>query len=168
MLIDKQVNTDIFSKICDVLGYEIKSESIDPVILLRIKKLAEIKKIVYILSEVIRGENGRVKNHLLLRIGNKINNDQSLLTVQFEMIQLQINNKIKEIADSILKATLQSNIKDGRSGIIHISKSVEINCPSCNSSLLNKGTSILLCEKCGKKLHASEIIPLLENEILLI
>ena len=167
MLIDKQVNEDILSKMCEVLGYEIKEESIDPYTLLRIKRLKEIKKMLYILREIARGENIRVKNHFLLRIGNKINNDQYLLTVQFEMIQSQVNNKIKEIADSILKTKLQSgNIKEERSGIIQMSKGVEINCPACNSSLLNKGTAILLCENCGKKLHISEIIPLLENEII--
>ena len=166
MLIEKQINAEILSNISVIVGYEIKEDSIDIVTLFRIKKLVEIKKIIYILKEVFRGENTRVKNHFLLRVGDKINNEKALLEVQFGLLQSQLNTKIKEIAESILMGKLQYNdkMKEG-SEVVQLNKRVEINCPSCNSSLLNEGYSILLCRNCGKQLTKGEIIPLIDNVI---
>ena len=166
MLIEKQINAEILSNISVIVGYEIKEDSIDIVTLFRIKKLVEIKKIIYILKEVFRGENTRVKNHFLLRVGDRINNEKALLEVQFGLLQSQLNTKIKEIAESILMGKLQYNdkMKEG-SEVVQLNKRVEINCPSCNSSLLNEGYSILLCRNCGKQLTKGEIIPLIDNVI---
>lgn len=166
MLLDKQIKSEIMSKLSEVNGYEVKEDSLDYIIILKIRKIVTIKKVIFILNEMFRAEKGRTKNHMLLRIGNNLSVDDSLLEVQFEQIKSQVNNKINEMADDILKARLNTNaVNEVKFEDIISNKNVEVNCPGCNSSLFLETISTLPCGNCGTKLHTDEIIPLIEIAI---
>ena len=59
MLLDKQIKSEIMSKLSEVNGYEVKEDSLDYIIILKIRKIVTIKKVIFILNEMFRAEKGR-------------------------------------------------------------------------------------------------------------
>jgi DNA-directed RNA polymerase subunit RPC12/RpoP len=124
-----------------------------------IDSLTEIQRNLFAISEVLNGEQSRVKQSALLSLSSKLRKDNEIETHVTEVnnLQKEIDNKISEISAHILQeeaARRSGHTIPKREGGL---EAVELKCPSCSAALPMPTGRFVKCEYCGTTLSIRDV-----------
>jgi DNA-directed RNA polymerase subunit RPC12/RpoP len=143
------------------VGYPIREENISQETRQAIANLAVVQKNLYVMSEILRGEQGRVERSRLLSLSAKLqkDNDKAEYAADVKGLQGEINAKIAEISNQILsedKARLAGQPVPARQGGIQLA---ELKCPNCSAALPMPTGRFVECQYCKSTISIQDVGP---------
>jgi hypothetical protein len=124
-----------------------------------IGNLADFQRHVFVISEILNGEVGRVENSAILSFSSRVRKDKELAARSKELVELQreIDAKVAELSVQVVgevEAAGSGKPSPGRQGGLGVAK---LKCPSCGAALPIPTGRYLKCEYCGTTLSFQDI-----------
>lgn len=124
-----------------------------------IGNLADFQRHVFVISEILNGEVGRVENSALLSISSRVRKDKEIAAHSSEIAQLQkeIDAKVAELSAQInaeVEAVGSGKPPPGRQGGLEAAR---LKCPSCGAALQIPTGRYLKCEYCNSTLSIQDV-----------
>jgi DNA-directed RNA polymerase subunit RPC12/RpoP len=124
-----------------------------------IGNLADFQRHIFVISEILNGEVGRVESSVLLSLSSKVWKDKEIASHSNEITQLQkeIDAKVTELSVQIageVEAARTGNPPQGRQGGL---EAAMLKCPSCGAALPIPTGRYLKCEYCNSTLSFQEV-----------
>lgn len=153
---------EIVRKINSKTGYPIKEENLTQPTRQAITNLAIVQRHLYVVTELLRGEQSRIDRSLILRAASRLGRDsekveRSNLANEIAKLQSEIDNKISDISNQILgeeKARQSGLPAPEYKGEL---EAVQLKCPACGSSLPMPTGRFVRCQYCEAMLSIQEV-----------
>ncbi|HYC26810.1 MAG TPA: hypothetical protein VEB67_02165 [Nitrososphaerales archaeon] len=153
---------EILRRISLKAGYQVREESLTPPTRQAITNLATVQKHLFVVTELLRGEQGRVDRSLVLRAAEKVrkgpeSKERADLAAEIGKLQVEIDIKAGELSNQIL-----AEDKARASGVPppeHIGEvdTVQLKCPNCSAMLPMPTGRYVKCQYCDTVLSVQEV-----------
>ena len=124
-----------------------------------IGSLADFQRHIFVISEVLNGEKGRVEDSAILTLASRVRRDKEIAAHSEEIAQLQkeIDAKVAELSGQIageVEAAAAGKPPPGRQGGL---EAATLKCPSCGATLPIPTGRYTKCEFCGTALSFQDV-----------
>ena len=121
--------------------------------------LADFQRHLFVISEILNGEVGRVENSVLLSLSSRVWKDKDIAAHADEIAQLQkeIDAKVEELAVHVkaeVDAARTGKPPPGREGGL---EAAQLKCPSCGADLPIPTGRYLRCDYCNSTLSIQDV-----------
>jgi hypothetical protein len=157
---------EILRKIGAQLGYQVTDADLSPEARRAVTSLATIQRNLSVVSELLKGETGRVDRSLVLRAASKVGlepeaAERSSLRGQMAQLQKEVDAKVLELSSNVLPGQKGTPTADGP----RKEELVALKCPQCGASLPLPTGRLFKCEYCGATLSFQDVTEQLTNII---
>ncbi len=170
-MLSGQAKQEIILRLSSKVGYPLSEGTLSPDIRRGISTLAAVERSLSIIQEISRGEKARINGSLILSLASRArhNKDDPKLKDQIAKLQQEIENKLTDISNRILKGETSkvtedpTKITNNRSNPI-----IELKCEKCGAPLPIPISQFIKCSYCGATLLIQDFAPQLSaivNEI---
>ena len=124
-----------------------------------INDLVVVQRHVFIISEVLKGEQSRLKQSTILRLSSKIHRDRELEAHAGEIAKLQaeINDKISEISSHILQEDKARQSGEPLPERQRSGEPVQLKCPTCGAALPMPTGRFMQCQYCKSAFSIQDV-----------
>jgi hypothetical protein len=151
--------SEILHKLESRVGYPIAEQNLSPATRQAITSLANIQRHLFVMSEILEGERGRVRSNALLSLGSRLRRDKDMdkHADEIAMLEKEMNNKVLELSAHIAQEDMARQmgqpapVRDGGAD------PVELKCPNCGASLPLPTARFVKCEYCGTTLSIQDV-----------
>jgi len=153
---------EILRKISAKIAFTVNEAELTPATRQAITNLATMQRHLFAITELLEGENDRIKNSRVLRLASKIGKDsekeeRAALSAEISKLQLDVDGKVGELSERILKeenARLAGQPPPEHGGALEIA---QLKCPTCGASLSLPTGHFAKCQFCGATLSIEEV-----------
>jgi len=153
-MLSKSSRSEIIRKIDNDVGYPVSEERLVPSTRQAITNLATVQRHLSVVTEVLRGENGRMEESVTLRVASRLGMDserseRAALADEVAKLQAEIDAKVSELATQVLaeeSARLSGTRPPERSGKFELE---DLKCPSCGAQLPLPTGRFTTCKYCS-------------------
>lgn len=153
---------EILRRISSKTGFLFNEADLTPATRQAITALAAMQRHLSMMTELLEGENSRIKRSLLLRVASKLGEDserkeRATLAVEIGKLQVEVDAKVTELADRIVKeesARQAGQPPPEHGGTLMIA---QLKCPSCGAALPLPTGRFTKCQFCGATLSIEEV-----------
>jgi len=141
------------------VGHPINEDELSQGTRQAITELAAVQRHLFIISEVLKGEQGRLEQSTILRLSSKVHRDRELEahTDEITKLQAEINGKVSEVSAHILQEdkARQSGgpLPERQRG----GEPVGLKCPTCGAALPMPTGRFMKCQYCNSSLSIQDI-----------
>jgi hypothetical protein len=158
-MLSRASRQEILRKLEVKVGNPIIEDELSPESRQAIDSLTEIQRNLFAISEILNGEQDRVKQNALLSLSSRLRKDNEMETHAAEVnnLQKEVDNKISEISEQILQeeeARRSGRLPPKREGGL---AAVELKCPNCSAVLPMPTGRFVKCEYCGTTLSIQDV-----------
>ncbi len=141
------------------VGYPIEEDRLSLGTRQAITSLADFQRHLFVISEILNGEQGRVERSPLLSFSSKLHKDREVEAHSDEIknLQKEIDNKVSEISAQILQedeARRSGQPPPEREGGID---AIQLKCPTCGAALPMPTGRFVKCEYCNTTLSIQDV-----------
>jgi DNA-directed RNA polymerase subunit RPC12/RpoP len=152
----------VMEKINSKLGFQIKEEELSPNVRQSITNISMVQRHLYVIMEILRGEESRVSGNPLLSFASRLGKDSGRkerldLSEQISKLQAEIDNKISEIADRILAEYNARAAGEPIPGSQRKIEAVKLKCPTCGANLPIPTGRFVRCEFCKSTISIQDV-----------
>jgi DNA-directed RNA polymerase subunit RPC12/RpoP len=150
---------EIFRKLEASVGHPVTEEGLSPGNRRAVANLAEIQRNLFAISEVLNGEQSRIKRSALLSFASKLHKDDEMEKhgAEVKSLQTEVDNKISEISAQILREdeAMSSGLPlpERQGGL----DAVELKCPNCGAVLPMPNGRFVKCQYCSTTLSIQDV-----------
>ena len=153
---------EILHRISTKVGYPVKEENLTMATRQAITNLATVQKHLYVVRELLRGEQGRVDRSLLLTSAAKVRKgkegkERDELASQISKLQAEIDAKVGALSSEILtedRARAAGVPAPEHQGEV---ETVQLKCPNCSALLPMPTGRFVKCQYCDTVLSVQEV-----------
>jgi hypothetical protein len=158
-MLSRTSRQEILRKLEFSVGYPINEEELSMGTRQAITNLADFQRHLFVISEILSGEQGRVERSVILSFSSRLRKDEEMDAHSDEIHKLQkeIDDKISEISTQIRqedKARQSGQPPPERSGGI---EAVELKCPNCGAVLPMPTGRFVKCEYCDATISIQDV-----------
>lgn len=158
-MLSRTSRQEILRKFEVKVGHPIIEEGLSPESRQAIASLTEIQRNLFAISEILNGEQDRVKQNAFLSLSSRLRKDNEMEAhaVEVSSLQKEIDNKISEISEQILQeeeARRSGSLPPKREGGL---AAVELKCPNCGAALPMPTGRFVKCEYCETTLSIQDV-----------
>ncbi len=167
-MLSSQAKQDIMAKLSAKLGYPISEGNLSPDIRRGITVLSNIERYLYVIQEILRAEDGRVKGSVVLSLASKVHaiKTDPKQVEQINKLRTEIEIKINELADRILKDEKEKGSESPHNAYDQrITMIVELKCPRCGAPLPLPTTKVVKCSYCNSTFLIQDLVPQLSSMV---
>jgi len=169
-MLSKSSREEIVRKIEFKNGYPLKEEFLTPATRQAITNVATVQRHLFVVMELLRGENGRIERSAVLRAASKLGKDsekkeRAALADEIGKLQMEIDSKVSEIAAWVIS---EDNARlAGISPPRYLGKlePVEFKCPSCGAQLPFPTGHTITCKYCNSTFTLQDVSSQLKSMI---
>jgi hypothetical protein len=149
-MLSRASRQEILRKLEAKVGHPLNEENLSLESRRAITNLTEIQRNLFAISEILNGEQNRVRQNAILSISSRLRKDNEMETHLAEVSNLQkeIDGKVSEISGEILleeEAARSGRLPPPREGGL---EAVELKCPNCGAKLPMPTARYVKCEYC--------------------
>jgi len=150
---------EILRKLESKVGHPVSEEGLSPGSRRAVANLAEVQRNLFAISEVLNGEQSRIRRSALLSLSSKLHkdNEMEMHGAEVKSLQTEVDNKISEISTQILQedeARSSGLPPPERQGGL---SAVELKCPNCGAVLPMPTGRFVKCEYCSTTLSIQDV-----------
>jgi len=158
-MLSRTSREEILRKLESKVGYPIEEDRLSMGTRQAITSLADFQRHLFVISEILNGEQGRVERSSLLSFSSKLHKDGEVKAHVDEIknLQKEIDNKVSEISVQILQedeARRSGQPPPEREGGID---AVQLKCPTCGAALPMPTGRFVKCEYCNATLSIQDV-----------
>jgi len=158
-MLSRSSRQELLRKLSAKVGYPIREESLSPETRRAITNLATFQRHLFVISEILNGERGRVEQSAILSVSSRLHKDREMEAHLEEIgkLQKEIDAKMAEISAQILleDEAKQSGVPaPGREGGLG---AVELKCPTCGATLPMPTGRYVKCNYCNSTLSIQDV-----------
>jgi len=166
-MLSSTARAEVVRKLEAAVGHPVDEVKLSPQTRQAIANLAVIQRHLYVISEILNGEQGRVEHSALLSLTSKVHRDREVEAHVGEIrdLQKELDGKISEISQQIVaeeKAILAGQPIPEREGGI---EAIELKCPSCGAALPMPTGRFVKCQYCNATLSLQDVSPQIKSMI---
>lgn len=169
-MLSKSSRHEIIRKLDCKVGYPVREEHLTPPIRQAITNLATVQRHLFVVTEVLRGENSRMEGSVILRAASKFGMDserseRSALADEVTKLQAEVETKISELAAQIVAeedARLSGTRPPEYKGKLELE---EFKCPSCGAKLPLPTGRFTTCKYCNATFTIRDVSSQLKSMI---
>jgi len=141
------------------VGHPLDDGALSPGTKQAITELASVQRHLFIISEVLKGEQSRLEKSTILRLSSKIHRDRELEAHSEEIVKLQaeINAKVSEISSRILQEDRASQTGEPLPDRQRSGEPVQLKCPTCGAALPMPTGRFMKCQYCNSALSIQDV-----------
>jgi DNA-directed RNA polymerase subunit RPC12/RpoP len=153
---------EILRKICTKVGYAVNEANLTQATRQAITNLATLQRHLFVITELLEGENSRIQSSVLLRLASKMGKDsekaeRAELAEEISKLQVEVDAKVAELSDRVLK---EDNARQAGQPPPEYAASVgvtQLKCPTCGALLPLPTDRFVKCNYCGATLSIQEV-----------
>jgi DNA-directed RNA polymerase subunit RPC12/RpoP len=158
-MLSRTARQEILRKLEAITGFPVDEGKLTAETRRAIGNLADFQRHVFVISEVLNGEVGRVENSVLLSFTSRVRKDKEIAAHSNEITELQkeIDAKVTELSGQIageVEAAGTGKPPPGRQGGLEAAK---LKCPSCGATLPIPTGRYLKCDYCNSTLSFQDV-----------
>ncbi len=158
-MLSRTSRQEIIRKLEAKAGYPIEERTLSVGIRQAITSLADFQRHLFVISEILNGERGRIEGSPALSLSSRLRKDRELELHADEIrgLQREIDNKVAEISAQIVqedKARQSGQPLPERAKEID---AIQLKCPTCGASLPMPTGRFVKCEYCGATLSIQDM-----------
>jgi len=169
-MLSQSARQEILDRINQKVGFPVKEEGLSPAVRQAITNLATVQRHLYVITELLRGEQSRVDRSAVLRLASRIGKDSEKaekagLADEMSKLQEEVDNKVGGLVKQVLD---EENARQAGSppppypGKLEL---VQLRCPSCNASLPMPTGRFLQCSYCKATFGIEDVSPQIKSMI---
>jgi len=158
-MLSRTSREEILRKLESKVGYTIEEDRLSLGTRQAITSLADFQRHLFVISEILNGEQGRVERSPFLSFSSKLYKDREVEahTDEIKNLQREIDNKVSEISAQILQedeARRKGQPPPEREGGID---AFQLKCPTCGAALPMPTGRFVKCEYCNATLSIQDV-----------
>jgi hypothetical protein len=161
---------EIVRKLNSEIGYSFKEENLTPSTRQAITNLAAVQRHLFVITEILRGENSRIESSFILRSASKLGKDsgkteRTAQANEISKLQSEIDAKVSALSTQILaeeNARLAGQAPPEYKGNLEL---VQLKCPSCGAALPMPTGRFITCQYCKATLTIQDVSNQLKSMI---
>jgi hypothetical protein len=169
-MLSQTARQEILRKINETLSYTMDESRLSPATRQAITNLATVQRHLFVITEMLRGENSRVQGSFILRSAAKLGKDsgkaeRDALASQISTLQQQVDKKVSDLSNQITaeEAARQSGLAPPQyKGGVDI---VQLKCASCGASLPIPTARFVQCQYCKANFTIEQISTQIQSMI---
>jgi len=169
-MLSKSSRLEIVRKIDVKIGYPVREEHLTPATRQAITNLATVQRHLFVIMELLRGENRRMEGSAVLRVSAKMGMDsekkeRAALADELGKLQTEIDSKVSDLAAQVVaeeNARLTGVPPPLHEGKLEL---VEFKCPSCGAPLPLPTGRLTTCKYCNATLAFQDVSTQLKSMI---
>jgi len=158
-MLSRTSKEEIFRKLGSKVGFPVDERALSPGTRQAIANLATVQRHLFVISEILNGEQGRIDESALLSFVSKFHRDREVAShaAEIDGLQTEISDKISEISDQILREEKaresggQPPVWEG--GV----EAVELKCPNCGAALPMPTGRFTKCQYCNSVVSIQDV-----------
>jgi DNA-directed RNA polymerase subunit RPC12/RpoP len=161
---------EIIRKIESNLGYAVNVEDLTPSTRQAIANLAMVQRHLYVITELLRGEKGRIERSAILRLASRLGKDsekleRAQLAEEIGKLQQEVDGKVSELISRIVaeETARRSGLPPPEYG--SALGVAQLKCPQCGAALPMPTGRYMQCQYCKSTLTVQDISPQLKSII---
>jgi hypothetical protein len=166
-MLSSTAREEVIRKLQAKVGHPIDEAQLSPGTKQAITNLAVFQRHLFVISEILNGEQGRLEHSALLIVTSKVHKDREIErhVAEIHSLQTDLDAKMLELSKQILaeeKAILAGEPLPQRQGG---TEAVELKCPSCGAVLPMPTGRFVRCQYCNATLSIQDIGPQIRSMI---
>jgi hypothetical protein len=169
-MLSQTARQEVVDRIGAKVGYQLNEGNLTPAVRQAITNVATVQRHLYVITELLRGEQSRVDRSTLLRLASKMGRDSEKaekagLVTQIAELQAEIDNKIGELVKQILDeegARQSGQPPPPYQGKLEL---VQLKCPTCGASLPMPTGRFIRCSYCSGTFTIEDVSQQLKSMI---
>ncbi len=153
---------EILRKIAAKTGYPVHEEFLTPATRQAITNLATIQRHLFVITEILRGENSRIERSAILSFASKVGKgsekkERLAQAGEISVLQTEVDGKVSELSDQIIaedSARRTGTAPPEYKGNLEL---VELKCPTCGAALPIPTGSFTTCQYCKATLTVKDV-----------
>ena len=153
---------EILRRIALVVGFNVNEEELSPATRQAITNLATIQRHLYVITEILRGENSRIEGSRILGLASKLGKDSEKAERQkfasdISTLQAEVDQKVSDISKQV---TAEVTARQSRQPLPEYKGSlqvVELKCPQCGAALPMPTGQFTKCQYCNATLSLQDV-----------
>ena len=145
---------EILRKIQATVGFPVDDESLSPATRQAITNISTIQRHLFVIVEILRGENSRIESSRILGLASKLGKDsekseRQALADEIAKLQAEVDLKVSEISKQVtaeVSARQSGQPMPEYKGNLEL---VELKCPQCGATLPMPTGSFSKCQYCN-------------------
>ena len=169
-MLSQTAKQEILRKINLKVGFQVSEKDTTPATRLAITNLATIQRHLFVITEILRGEKGRIEGSFILRVASKVGKDseraeKDQLVSEIAKLQVDIDNKISDIAGQVIAEENARHAGTAPPVYKGQVEAVELKCPSCGATLPMPTGSLVQCQYCKATVSIQDVSSQLKSII---
>lgn len=158
-MLSKYSRQEIVRKLEVGVGHPIDEDALSQGTKQAISELAVVQRHLFIISEVLNGEQDRIESSAVLRLASKVHNDRELEVHIGEIakLQLEINAKVSEVSSQILQEDKARQSGEPLQDRQRKGEAVQLKCPTCGAALAIPTGRFIRCQYCDSVLSIQDM-----------
>jgi hypothetical protein len=161
---------EIVRKINSQIGYQIDEQHLSPAVRKAISNLATVQRHLFVITELLQGENSRIERRAILRFASKLGRDsekaeRESYREEITKLQAEIDSKISEITQHIIEeenARQSGQPPPAYGGKLEVE---QLKCPNCGAGLQMPTGKFVQCQFCKTTLTIQDVSPQIKSMI---
>lgn len=161
---------EILRKINAKIGYTFNEANLTPSTRQAISNLATVQRHLFAITEILRGENSRIRGSLILSTAAKIGKgsektERAALADEISKLQVEIDSKVTDISDQVVAedtARQSGQPPPEYKGKLEL---IQLKCPSCGAALPIPTGRFSTCQYCRATLTIQDVSSQLKSMI---
>jgi hypothetical protein len=169
-LLSQTSRQEILRRINAKTGYQVVEDNLTPATRQAITNLATVQRHLFVITELLRGENSRIERSFLLRTAVKMGKDsekteRAAQTAEIDKLQSEIDTKASDLATQILAEENARKIGQPPPEYTGSLELVQLKCPSCGATLPLPTGRFTACQYCNATLTLQDVSSQLKSMI---
>ena len=124
-----------------------------------ISELAVFQRHLFIISEVLRGEQSRLEQSAILRLSSKMHRDREpeVHAKEIAKLQAEINSKVSEVSTQVLQEDKARQSGEPMPDRQRSGEPVQLKCPTCGAALPMPMGRFMQCQYCNSALSIQDV-----------
>ena len=158
-MLSRTSRQEILRKLSVKVGYPLKEEDLSPDTRKAITSLADFQRHLYVVSEILNGERGRVQQSVFLSVSSKVRKDREMEAHadEIEKIQKELDDKMAEISAQILREAEAKESGNPPPTRERQEGAVELKCPTCGAALPIPTGRYIKCQYCDSTISIQDV-----------
>ncbi len=161
-MLSNTAREEVLRKIQLAIGFTVHEEYLTPATRQAITNVATIQRHLFVITEILRGEDSRVERSALLTLASRMGKDsgkeeRANLSAEIGNLQGEIDGKISALSKQIVEEenAFQSGLPPPKYG--GSPEVVQLKCPQCGASLPIPTGRYTQCQYCNATLTVQDV-----------
>jgi hypothetical protein len=158
-MLSRTSKEEILRKLDSKVGFPVSEKDLSMGTRQAIANLAAVQRNIFVISEILYGEQSRIEGSVVLTVASKVRKDKEIAShaSEIEALQAEISNKVSELSDHILqevKAKESGTPPPSRYGNV---EAVQLKCPNCGAALPMPTGRFTICQYCNTTVSIQDV-----------